>query len=256
MSRFTVIASWEDAPHLSAEAKAELEAAYLPHERDARTKGIPSLGAGAICPVPESDIVCEPFEIPAWYRRAYGMDVGWSRTCAIWGAIDYETDILYLHSEHYRGQAEPAIHAQAILARGSWIPGVVDPAARGRAQRDGEQLLRVYRELGLTMLAPANNAVEAGIYEVWQRLSSGRLKVFNTMQNWLAEFRIYRRNEKGVIIKDNDHLMDATRYLVLSGLAGATAKPSNLWTARDLPGPQGSLHDDGRNYNPLYERNR
>jgi hypothetical protein len=32
------------------------------------------------------------------------------------------------------------------------------------------------------------------------------------LQNWLSEFRIYRRDEKGKIVKQNDHLMDATRY--------------------------------------------
>jgi hypothetical protein len=243
MGKFSVIVGWEDVPHLSEEDKAKLEASYLPHERDARMKGIPSLGAGAIYPVAESDVVCKPFEIPAWYRRAYGLDVGWNRTAAVWGAIDDENDILYLYSEYYRGQAEPAVHAQAILTRGSWIPGVVDPAARGRAQRDGEQLLRVYQELGLTNLTPANNAREAGIYEVWSRLSSGRLKVFSTLQNWLAEYRIYRRDEKGAIVKDNDHAMDASRYLVMSGLARAIAKPSNLWTARDVPGPARTQHE-------------
>ena len=71
MSRLAVIASWEDAPHLSAEAKAELEAAYLPHERDARTKGIPSLGAGAIYPVPETDIIFTSLLSPYGVRSAY-----------------------------------------------------------------------------------------------------------------------------------------------------------------------------------------
>jgi hypothetical protein len=38
------------------------------------------------------------------------------------------------------------------------------------------------------------------------------------LQNWLSEFRIYRRDEKGRIIKQNDHLMDTTRYLIMSGV--------------------------------------
>ena len=67
--------------------------------------------------------------------------------------------------------------------------------------------------------------VESGIYEVWQRLSTGRLKVFRSMSNWLYEFRLYRRDEKGRIVKENDHLMDATRYLVMSGLDRAKVKP-------------------------------
>jgi hypothetical protein len=226
--KFSIIMSWEDAPHLSLEDRARLIASYLPHERDARSKGLPSLGAGAIYPVPESDIVVKPFEIPAWYRHAFGLDVGWSRTAAIWGALDPETDILYLYSEHYRGQAEPAIHAQAIRARGSWIPGVVDPAARGRTQNDGTQLLALYRDLGLN-LTPANNAVEAGIYAVWSRLSAGKLKVFSTLENWLQEFRIYRRDEKGRVVKENDHGLDASRYLVMSGLDIAVPRPQTQW---------------------------
>jgi hypothetical protein len=46
-----------------------------------------------------------------------------------------------------------------------------------------------------------------------------------SLQNWLSEFRIYRRDEKGKIVKQNDHLMDATRYLILSGLHVASREP-------------------------------
>lgn len=81
-----------------------------------------------------------------------------------------------------------------------------------------------YRDLGLLVRA-ADNSRESGIYQVWERLSTGRLKVFKTMQNWLAEYRIYRRDEHGRIIKENDHIMDATRYLVMSGIAVSCTKP-------------------------------
>lgn len=70
----------------------------------------------------------------------------------------------------------------------------------------------MYRELGLD-LTEADNAVEAGIYEILMRLTTGRLKVFKSLQNWFAEFRLYRRDEKGRVVKDRDHLLDATRYL-------------------------------------------
>jgi hypothetical protein len=68
------------------------------------------------------------------------------------------------------------------------------------------------------------NAREAGIFAVWQRLSGGKLKVFQSLSNWLAEFRLYRRDEKGTIVKENDHLLDATRYLIMSGLDRATVQ--------------------------------
>ena len=207
MSRWVGTCTWDDVPHLSAEQKADLLRDLPPYQRDARSKGVPQLGSGAIYPVPESDIVCAPFDIPTFWPRAYALDVGWNRTAAIWGA-------LYLYSEHYRGQAEPAVHAEAIRARGAWMNGTIDPASRGRGQKDGQQLFQNYIDLGLT-LVPAKNGVEAGIMEVLDRMSSGRLKVFGTLQSWLAEYRIYRRDDHGKIVKKNDHLMDATRYLVV-----------------------------------------
>jgi hypothetical protein len=211
-------------PHLDDRAKAEILAGTPPHLKDARSKGIPSLGAGAIYPVPESDITVDDFAIPKHWVKCYGLDVGWNRTAAVWGALDRETDILYLYAEHYRGQAEPAIHAQGIKARGDWVPGVIDPAARGRGQRDGAQLVQDYTDLGLH-LGYAKNARESGIYEVWSRLSTGRLKVFRSLRNWLTEYRMYRRDEKGQIVKENDHLMDATRYLAVSGLSRMKSAP-------------------------------
>lgn len=224
MARFCIQATWDDVPHLTAEQKKTLWDSIPPYQRDARAKGIPQLGAGAIYPVPESEISCEPFELPKHWPRVYAMDVGWNRTAALWGAIDRESDTVYLYAEHYRGQAEPVIHASAIKSRGAWIPGVIDPASRGRSQVDGTQLLQSYMDLGLD-LKTASNAVESGIYEVWQRMSTGRLRVFKTLQNFFAEFRIYRRDEKGRIIKQNDHLMDCGRYLIVSGLALAETEP-------------------------------
>ncbi|MCG7598399.1 hypothetical protein MHM84_01205 [Halomonas sp. McH1-25] len=223
MSRYVVQAGWQDAPHLSQQDIDDMSQGISPHQLDARMKGIPTLGAGAIYPVPEDDIVCDPFQIPTWWARVYGLDVGWKKTAGIWGAIDRDTDMLYLYSEHYRGQAEAAVHAKAIKMRGAWIPGVIDTAARGRSQVDGRSLFNLYEDEGL-LLNNANKAVEAGLMEVLERLSSGRLKVFSTLQHWLGEFRLYRRDEKGRIVKENDHLMDATRYLVM-GLHHATTRP-------------------------------
>lgn len=155
------------------------------------------------------------------------MDVGWRRTAALWGARNPETDVLYLWHEYYRGETEPPIHADAIRRVGEWIPGVIDPAAHQRSQRDGVVLMAQYQELGLN-LSPAQNAVTAGIYDVWTRLSTGRIKVFRTLAHFLQEYRIYRRDEKGGIVKENDHLMDCLRYEIASGLAVGVQTPIGI----------------------------
>jgi hypothetical protein len=211
MSRFLIQADWNDCGHLSQEAKDSLWASIPPYQRDARSKGIPVLGSGAIFPVSESDLVIDDFPIPPHWPRCYGLDVGFNRTAACWLALNRDTDTVYAYAEHYRGDAEPVIHAEAIKARGSWIPGAIDPAARGRGQIDGRRLLEMYIDLGLNLVM-AENAVESGLYELLSRMTGGRFKVFRSLQNWLAEFRIYRRDEKGRVVKALDHLMDATRY--------------------------------------------
>ncbi len=213
-----------------------------PHLIEARSKGIPSIGAGAIYPLAESEFLVDDRDIPAHWPRAFAMDVGWKRTAALWGARDPATEILYLYAEYYRGQAEPPIHATGIKARGEWIPGVIDPASSGSGQQDGKKLAQIYGNgshgLGLD-LAMANNDVEAGIAAVWQGLSTGTIKVFRSLQNWRTEYRMYHRNEKGAIVKENDHLMDDTRYLVLSGMRRAITQPKGGRIPPALPKSHG-----------------
>lgn len=224
MSRACVMAGWDDVPHLSEEDKVKYAANYLPHQKDARTKGIPSLGAGAIFPIAEGDYVVNPIELPPYWPRVAALDTGWKRTAALWGAWDRESDTVYCYSEHYLGEAKAPIHAAAIKARGDWIPIIFDPAARGRSQVDGQRLYSQYVDLELNM-KPAQKAVEAGLLAVLTMLSEGRLKVFATLTNFLYEIRMYRRDEKGQVVKANDHLMDCLRYMCMSYRTHATTKP-------------------------------
>jgi hypothetical protein len=214
IGKYVTLASWDDVPHLSEEDKRILLASIPPFQRDARTRGIPQLGAGAIYPVPESEITVPRFEIPDFWPRIYGLDVGFKKTAAIWLAQDPNTNVWYAYGEYYRGEVEPSVHASAIRARGEWIPGVIDTAARGRSQIDGQNLMTMYKDLGLK-INDAEKAVEAGLYTVWDLLSNGQIKIFADLNNFFAEYRMYRRDESGKVVKTNDHLMDAFRYAIM-----------------------------------------
>jgi len=216
--------SWDESPHLTSVQKETMLAAVPPWQRDSRSKGIPQLGAGAIYTVPESDFTVTPFELPKHWPRCAALDVGWNRTAAVWAAHDRDTGCVYLYDELYRAKTEPSQIVFSIHQRGKWIPFVVDPAARGRSQKDGSALIDIYRDLGLD-LDVADNAVEAGIYKVWEMLGSGQIKVFRNCANLLAEYRLYRRDEKGRVVKSNDHLMDTMRYLIMSGLEREITEP-------------------------------
>lgn len=234
MAKSVITIAWSEVPHLSEEEKKSYLASIPPHLRRARTEGVPYLGAGAIYSsfVTVESISIEPIPLPDHWARCFGQDVGWNRTAALWSAWDKDADIVYVYSEHYMAQEEPVIHANAIkghdargksswgVLRAPWIPGVIDPASRGRSQIDGKRLVEAYKSLGLD-LEFADNSVEAGILEVWNRLSTGRLKVFNTLVNFFSEYRLYRRDAKGKVVKEKDHLMDCLRYLIMSGLQRA-----------------------------------
>lgn len=221
-----VMAGWDDAPHLGEKEKIELLASCEPHLRESRSKGIPHLGSGAVYPISPEEFTVDPFEIKPWFFRGYGMDVGWNATAVVWFAWDKDTDTVYLYDCYKREKAEPEVHASAVKRRyvngTEWV-GAIDPAARGRSQIDGQQLIRLYRKEGLK-LVEADNAVEAGIYNVWSRISTGRLKIMKgVMSSWVDEYRMYRRDEGGKIVKLHDHYMDATRYAIQTGLNHAKA---------------------------------
>lgn len=228
MSKWAIGITWDDCPHLDEAAKKELWDSIPPHQRDARSKGIPALGSGVIYPVAEDLYLTDPIRIPQWWPKAYALDVGWNRTASLWGAWDRESDTIYVYDEYYVAEAPPQVHADAIKARGEWMTGAIDPAARGRSQLDGRQLINEYGALGLA-LVPANNEVEAGLFAVYRRLMSGRLKVFKTLTSFRSEIRLYRRDEKGKVVKERDHLMDALRYLVMTGMAYASTEPQNVF---------------------------
>ena len=213
--KHVTICAWEDVPHLTQADIDQMLASTPPQLRDARSKGVPTVGTGLIYPIDLKNVTCDDFKIPMHWMKAYGMDVGWHNTAAVFGAWDRDNDVMYVYSEHKQGEAEPIIHAKAIKGRGLWLKGTIDPAARGRSQVDGQNLYMLYKKEGLK-LVPADNAVEAGIFELWQRLSTGRLKIMRSCSGLLREFSLYHRDDNGKIVKKNDHLLDALRYLCLA----------------------------------------
>lgn len=221
--KYVINVEWTDQiPHLPVEKQEELLQSYSPHERDARAKGIPQLGSGAIYPILEDDIICDTFEIPPNWKRVMGIDVSPTRTAIVWAAISPADGTVYLYSEYYAEKLEhPAMIKDAIHSRGPWVPGCIDPASdKLIAPGDGRTFLAYFAEQGINLVVPTKSltGVEAGLYKTRTMLESGMLKVFNTMSKWREEYRLYRRDEYGKILKKKDDLMDATRYIMVIGL--------------------------------------
>jgi phage terminase large subunit-like protein len=216
---------WQDAEHLDEQEKSQLLQGMLPHEVEAREKGIPAIGAGKVYLTKEEDFVVDPFKIPDTWRFCYGLDFGWKNTAAIFTAYDIDSDVVYIYDTYKQGEKEIFYHSSVLKRKGAnWMPGVCDPAGQSSSQKDGENLIDMYMLDGLN-LTKADNSVDSGIMEVYQRLASGRLKVFSSCADLLGEYRVYGRDDKGKIIKKNDHLLDAMRYAIVSGLSLAKRKP-------------------------------
>lgn len=249
MSRFYQQCDWWSTPHLNEEDINDLLESCEPNLREARSTGTPAMGAGQVYPVRIDDIAAEmDFRMKGWYRRAYGMDVGWNVTAAVWGAYDGDNDVLYVYDAYMKGQADPEIHASAIRRRNPknpnlTIPGAIDPGSKASSQVDGRNLLQMYRKEGL-LLVEADNSLEAGIHTVYGRMASQKLKIVrnpNTEQI-LEEIQTYRRDDKGKIVNKSDyHLLDSLRYLVMTGIQ--IAKP--LPPAQDLMNPIVGSRDYG-----------
>jgi len=229
--RFIIGATWDDAPHLTAKVKAQQWASMLPYQRAARTKGIPQLGAGAVYPIDEADLSVKDFAVPEHWWRGFGMDVGGGAkpTAAVFCALNPDDRVLYVTSVYKRASNEPSLHAAAMKERmirpTGWLwPGVGDAAALIMTDHDAEQLVYVYRRLGLNLFLP-DKAVETGISDLWDLMVTGRFKVFSSCQAWFDEFRMYRRDARGRVVKSNDHLMDSTRYMARSGIVRMKRKP-------------------------------
>lgn len=220
MSKYIDMIGWQDTPHLSPPNISEEDLAsategMLPHEIEARTTGMPTLGSGAVYPVAEERIFCEAFKVPDHWARGWAMDVGWVRTAGLVGAYDEDADHYYLTAEYYVGEARPIEHVHGLKAMLPWpdLDGQIDPAAEHSNIKDGSKLKIEYEDLGLRLVL-ANNAVVAGITHVLTLMTGGQLSIFDTLTNLRREKRLYRRNEKGKIVKENDHLMDCMRYLL------------------------------------------
>lgn len=217
----------EDAEHFSPEERAAIIASYPSHERKARTKGIPQLGSGRVFPIDEDEIKVKPFAIPAHWLQIGGIDFGWDHpSAAVKEVWDRDTDCVYVIAAHRQREQTPALFAATVRPWGAhpdgtqWLPWAWPHDGLQHDKGSGEQLASQYRKQGLRMLPTraqfedGSFGVEAGIAEMLDRMQTGRLKVFDTLNDWFEEFRLYHRKE-GLIVKVGDDLMSASRYALM-----------------------------------------
>lgn len=215
-----ITASWDDNPYLSKAEIEELVRTTPAHELEARRFGRPSLGAGKIYQIPESRIIVEPFPIPDHWHHGIGLDHGWDHPCAIttW-ARDPGTGCCYLLNTWKQSEAPiPDVASVLRQCKADRTPIFADPSGEAeRQEAGGRSIFDQYAEEGIFLVA-ADNQVNAGLEEFRQAMMSGQLKVFGyegglgPNQAFFDEFRLYRRDNKGKVVKVRDDALDSARY--------------------------------------------
>ena len=155
-----------------------------------------------------------------WYQ-IIGVDFGWEHPfAATRNAWDKDNDVWYVCASYRESKTTPPIHYAAIMPWGDWIPCAWPHDGLQHDKGSGNELASHYKKLGLKMLdehathASGGMGIEAGITEMLERMQTGRFKVFRGQEQWMEEFRYYRR-EEGLIVKERDDLISSTRYAIM-----------------------------------------
>lgn len=224
--QFMIVPTWDDAPHMTLDVRADKLSSIPAHERELRSKGTPISGLGLVFNTPDDLITVEPFKIPNHWPRVTGIDFGWNHPFAAASlAWDRDSDVVYLVAEYRESRALPAIHAQAINAWGKWIPVAWPHDGLNTEKGTGDELIKQYRDASVNCLphkatnppepgkeeGSGGNSVEASVMEMFTRMETGRFKVFSTCKTFFEEKRMYHR-KNGKIHKEFDDLLSACRY--------------------------------------------
>jgi phage terminase large subunit-like protein len=223
-------ATWDDAPHLSLEDRERLAKSYRAHERDARTKGIPMMGEGAIFPVDDDRISVPAFEIPKHFARIKGCDFGFEHHAA--GAElawDRGQDIIYV-IDCYRAKGELAPYHSAWFNKSNrWVPVSWPHDGMNTEKSGGSKVKEAYVDHGVNMLPKSarypksigEDKEKGGSQDQWpvidevrERMMTGRFKVFSHLSMWFEEKRSYHVKDTKIVARRDD-ILKATFYAVM-----------------------------------------
>lgn len=220
-------ATWDDAPHMTKEAREQFLQQIPKHERDMRTKGIPMVGTGLIFPVPDENIMIDPFELPLHWPRIVGVDFGWDHPfAAVCLAHDRDQDKFYVYDCFKEANMVIPVAADRVKAMGGVEYPVVWPHdGLIHDRQSGRPLADLFRDKGLNMHpdqfsnppgpgqkeGQGGQGVEAGLHAMFTAMEEGRFHVFANLDDWFREKRMYHRKD-GKVVKKMDDIMSATRY--------------------------------------------
>jgi phage terminase large subunit-like protein len=231
-----------DAAHMTPELQAQTLSSYPESQWKARRDGDPYLSGGLIFSTAPEDLMEDPYamglglpglRLPGEWPKLWAIDLLHSggdnsdnssahAFAAVLMAFDREFDLANrLEAVHiiagFKTRAGlPTLHADRIKSIAANVP-VAWPHDGNIRDMKGEEIKTIYKNLGLNMLGEhatfpqGGYSTEAGILDMEQAMTTGRWRVNKNLQDWFQEYRLYHRDEKGMIVKVNDDLLSASR---------------------------------------------
>lgn len=217
---FIISCSIYNVPHLSEDMRQSMLENCPAYLRSAKIHGLPYQGDGLVFSLPEHEFLIEPVDLTTkGYGWAFGLDVGVRLTSMLIGCYDRLNDTWYITKEYQGDQKSVSENATSIrIITQNKLSGIIDKASLQSNIIDLSSVFQAYTDAGLSVFPSySSKKVEVGLLEVYDRLRTGRLKIFNTCSRLITEMRLYRRDEKGNLKGIHDTI-DALRYLVDGGV--------------------------------------
>lgn len=212
----------DDALHIKPEDRQKIIDGYLPHEREARARGVPLLGSGAVFTMMESAVTEPRIEyVPKEWAKLWGTDFGighpFAAALILW---DKDADIIHVHHAFKMPDALPLNHASSMKPIGIEVPVAWPQDGSAREKSSGVALQLLYKKEGLRMLdekatwPDGSISTEAGVLEMQEREATGRLKYASHLSELLEERRFYHRKD-GQLVKLKDDILSAIRVAIM-----------------------------------------
>lgn len=241
--RALVTMGFADALHLTEKDYETLVTRYPVYQHAARLHGGLMLGEGAVWETVDIDSLIIPqiplAEIAPFHRKIWGIDFGIGHPfAAVLAVHDTDLDDITIIHELKIANATPQDHTAKMRAVAPTVPVAWPHDGQAREKSSGVELFKYYRGTpaspGLIMRPthaayPLNQySTEAGVLGILTRMQEGRFHVTSNCRKWIEEARGYHR-KNGLIVKENDDLMSATRQAEMDIRYAKSVHPLNSY---------------------------
>lgn len=160
-----------------------------------------------------------------WVKKLSGLDFGWTNPTASILCYKSTDNDYYIESEFYK--TEQSVK-NIIKQMNDWKSDEIYP------DPEAPEKIRELIEAGLFTMKvhKGKDSVVAGIAKVQALFKNNKIKINKHCENLIWELETYRYPDKKTEhntpeepIKENDHLCDAVRYMIISDMENVQTKP-------------------------------